>query len=56
MAKERTLDIEKVNAALKRAARLAVTGSRDDRNGRFISGETAKKSGASSMSQSAKEK
>jgi hypothetical protein len=30
------LDIEKVDAALKRAARTAVTGSREARSGRFV--------------------
>ena len=35
MAKQRTLDVEKVTEALKRAARAAVTGNREDRNGQF---------------------
>ena len=37
MTKTRTLDVEKVTAALKRAARAAVTGGREDRNGQFAS-------------------
>lgn len=43
MTKARTLDVEKVTASLRRAARLAVTGSRDDRNGRFTAIEPTKK-------------
>jgi hypothetical protein len=35
MTKTRTLDVAKVNDALKRAARVAVSGSREDRSGRF---------------------
>lgn len=35
MTKTRTLDVGKVNEALKRAARAAVSGTREDRNGRF---------------------
>ena len=36
MTKARTLDIGKVNEALKRAAAAAKTGSRDERAGRII--------------------
>ncbi|MEC9367357.1 MAG: hypothetical protein VX871_01550 [Pseudomonadota bacterium] len=38
---DKKLDVAKVDAALKRAARTAVTGSRDARSGRFtVSGNT----------------
>jgi hypothetical protein len=30
------LDVDKVDAALKRAARAAVSGSREERSGRFV--------------------
>lgn len=53
MAIERTLDVEKVTAALKRAARAAVSGSREDRNGRFAS-DVAKTSTSASKKPSAR--
>lgn len=36
---KRTLDIQKVDAALKRAADRALHGTRTERSGRFLPGE-----------------
>jgi hypothetical protein len=36
----RTLDIQKVDAALKRAAYKAIHGTRDERAGRFLPAKT----------------
>ena len=33
---QRKLDIDEVEAALKRAARAGVSGTRDERSGRFV--------------------
>ncbi len=43
MQKKPVLDLDKVNAALKRAAKVAASGSREARAGR-LSPEVAKKS------------
>lgn len=54
MTKERTVNVEKITESLKRAAHLAVTGSRDDRNGRFSNGDAVKKPSSPSIKQSGK--
>ena len=41
MTKKRTLDVEKVSAALKRAAQASLHGSADERAGRFIGRDSA---------------
>ncbi len=41
---EKKIDVEKVDAALKRAARTAVTGSRDARSGRYVDVKPHKRS------------
>jgi hypothetical protein len=56
MAKARHLDVDKVTESLKRAARLALNGSREDRSGRFTPTDTAKKRGTASLQQSSEKK
>ncbi len=56
MTKTRTLDVAKVNDALKRAARAAVAGTREDRNGRFAPSATAKKPSSTGGEHSGKKK
>ncbi len=41
---EKKIDVHKVDAALKRAARTAVTGSRDARSGRYAEVKPHKRS------------
>lgn len=60
---ERKLDVREVEAALKRAARAGVSGSRDERSGRFVvrdarTGEVKRKkgSGASAVVERVKKK
>ena len=43
MSKERSLDVEKVNSALKRAAAAATSGDRNARAGRFTAVSATKK-------------
>jgi len=50
------LDVEKVDAALKRAARTAVTGSREDRSGRVMTQKPVKRSSSRSQGWSEREK
>jgi hypothetical protein len=47
----RTLDIDKVEAALKRAAHKALHGTREERSGRFL---PAKKHGVPSANRTSK--
>ena len=56
MTKTRTLDVGKVNEALKRAARAAVSGTREDRNGRFAPVAVSKKPATVTASHSGKKK
>ena len=51
MLMSRKLDVEKIDSALKRAARVAITGAKDERAGRLLvrdasSGRIAQKPGA----------
>ncbi len=50
MSKKRTLDVEKVSAALKRAAAAAVSGQRDAKSGRFTAIQTQEKTDRNSES------
>ena len=50
MSKKRTLDMEKVSAALKRAAAAAVSGQRDAKSGRFTAIQTQEKTDRNSES------
>ena len=56
MAKQRTLDVEKVTEALKRAARAAVTGGREDRNGQFAPTSAVKTPTSANKNTSGKKK
>ncbi len=51
---EKKLDIGKVEAALKRAAKAAVSGSREERSGRFSDAKTTQASSGSSARQGSK--
>lgn len=42
MPKQRTLDVDKVTSALKRAAAAAASGARDAQSGKFVAGSAAK--------------
>ena len=56
MTKQRSLDVDKVTSALKRAAAAATSGARDARSGKFVADSAAKRPPASATVEAGKNK